>query len=188
MADTPLDLAEGRRLLAEATPGPVAWRGYVDRSIELRTLHSGGLRVITTIRPDPCIWEAEDGGPTLAAGACQSCRRYFADLGNDRKDPCDKPENLNTLWLQHPGGGHVSPINAWATREVPYRGDVASVDHPDARKLVWLWNNAEALIAAAEERDRLSQAIKPHSAGERLRRSVMIAGRPAWRDLDPTDA
>jgi hypothetical protein len=129
---TPVDLDEAQKLCDEATREPWGWRGYDDGSIELRALHSGGLRIITTIRSESCVAETDDGALVLLRGACASCRRGYVAADIDEMQRCEKPENLNTVWAWSEQG-FIKPLNEWAVREQPYRADVAEVTHPDAR-------------------------------------------------------
>jgi hypothetical protein len=132
-----IDKKELRKIAEAAITGPWAWRGYTDGSIELRTMHSGQQRVITTMRAEPCIITDDAESIGLAYNACGSCRRYFAawtrhdDIG-DRTEPCEKRENLNTVWLLDHDRHVVRPANDWAVPEVDYRTDVLYIDHPDA--------------------------------------------------------
>lgn len=131
---TKLDLDAIEALARAATPGPLAWRGYVDGSIELRTADRGGQRIVTTMRSEPCVVELADGSIALTAQACGSC----LEEARKSEDPfvdyrCPKKENLDTIWLHDWGTHLIRPANDWAVREQPYRGDVARVEHPDAR-------------------------------------------------------
>ncbi len=134
-----------------ATKGPWAWRGYTDSSIELRGLHSGGIRIVSTMRAEPCVVETIAGSITLTAGACDSCKAEMTK----KLDPfveyqCPKPENLDTIWLQDPDG-FIRPANQWAMREVPYRNDVASIAHPDAHFIAAARSDVPALLAYIAE-------------------------------------
>src|SRR6266498_1959148 len=75
----PVDLDEAQKLGDEATPGPWGWRGHDDGSIELRTLHSGGLRIITSHRSEPCVATTHDGEWVLLEHACQNCIAAYHD-------------------------------------------------------------------------------------------------------------
>lgn len=132
---TPEVLAELRAVATVATRGPWAWRGYTNQSIELRTVGQGGQRIIATQRSRPCVVGLADGSISLTLEACSSCRREYAkphDPFVDRDAPCENDENLDTVWLRDAEAGFIRPANHWAVREVPYRNDVARVDHPDA--------------------------------------------------------
>lgn len=128
-----MDRLEEIKARAESVPsGPWEWRGYTDGDIELRTRHGGGLRIVTTMRAEPCIVALADESISLAYGACGACRRYYAKgIAAGRRDKCEKPENLNTLWVWDERG-FVSPINDFAVAEQTYRTDVGRVDHPIA--------------------------------------------------------
>lgn len=131
----PTDLDEAQQLCDEATRGPWGWRGYDDGSIELRALHSGGLRIITSHRSEPCVATTHDGEWVLLEHACQNCIAAFNDpeiVTSGEGRICSKPENLDTVWAWC-DKGFIKPLNEWAVREVPYRADVAEVTHPDAR-------------------------------------------------------
>ncbi len=183
----PVDLDEAQQLCDEATPGPWAWRGHDDGSIELRALHSGGLRIISTARSDPCVATTHDGEWVLLEHACQNCIAAYHDpdiltSGSGRR--CSKPENLGTVWAWC-DKGFIKPLNEWAVREVPYRADVADVTHPDARfvarsrellpRLVAEVSGARVAIQLAEATValRLAQEVDPLDYRDAYR---------AWRD------
>jgi len=131
----PVDLDEAQKLCDEATREPWGWRGYDDGSIELRALHSGGLRLITSHRSEPCTAITCEGDWVLLEHACEDCVAAYNDpdgweASSSRR--CLKPENLDTVWAWF-DKGFIKPLNEWAVREVPYRSDVADVTHPDAR-------------------------------------------------------
>lgn len=158
MLSESLDLDAIKARLAAATPGPWGWRGNSDGAIELRTLHSVGLRVITTMRAQPCGVESDDGEIVLAAEACAPCRgnhaKYMAGEDLDDAERCAKPENLNTVWLWD--NGFVSPANKWAVNERTYRTDIARVEHPDAELVANAPTDIAALVAEVE---RLRSAV-----------------------------
>jgi hypothetical protein len=133
-----------------ATSGPWGWRGYANGSIELRALHSGGLRVVTTMRAQPCVVELDDGAIALTSDACDTCRAEMKKTTDPFVDwpGCPKEENLDTLWLR--GGPGVRPANVWAEREVPYREDIVGVRHPDAEFIAHAREDVPALIAEVE--------------------------------------
>jgi hypothetical protein len=153
---TPVDLDEAQKLCDEATRGPWAWRGYDDGAIELRARLRGGMRVITTIRSEPCVAMTADGALVLLEAACASCRRGYDAADLDEMQRCEKPENRSTIWANSELGV-VKPLNEWAVREVPYRADVADVTHPDARFIArsreLLPRVIAELEAAREQRD-----------------------------------
>jgi len=141
-------LEEIKARAAGVPDGPWGWRGYSDGSIELRTLRSGGLRLISTMRGEPCIVALSDESIALAFGACSACRSYYAGLGQDRKAACKKQENLNTIWLWD--DGYISPANKWAVNEQTYRTDVARVDHPGAEFFAHSREDIDWLVAEVE--------------------------------------
>lgn len=149
---TPERLAQIRQLADQATAGPWGWRGHDDGQVELCTLHSGYLRVIAAQRSEPCVVELADGSMALTIEACVRCIRAFAEPEVEHLDRCERPENLGTVWLWDKG--FISPANKWAVREQPYRSDVASVDHPDAR---FIAAAREIVPELANEVDRLLQ-------------------------------
>ena len=172
----PATAPELRRLAEEATAGPWAWRGYVDGSIELRALHSGGPRIISTHRLAPCIVSVDDLNVFVTEVACDSCRAE-AEKTHDPfvdYDGCERPfDNIDTVWLWD--DWRIRPANTWAVREQPYRGDVASVDHPDA-----------AFIAAANPAAVLSLLDRLDSLEVKADRSELLL---AWLALaERTDA
>lgn len=155
MSDFDLEAIKARR--DAATPGPWAWRGYVDGSIELRALHSGGKRIVSTSRAEPCVVEipGPDNDPyfgaewVLTAQACDSCKAEASKMQDPWVDyRCPKPENLDTIWLA--GEHFIEPSNKWAVRERPYRTDVERVDHPDAELIAHAPEDIAALIAEVE--------------------------------------
>jgi hypothetical protein len=150
-----LDIEAIKARAEAATRGPWGWRGQDDGSIELRALHSGGLRIISTARAAPCMVElqSEDeytpGDWVLTADACDGCKAEAAKT----QDPwlnyrCSKPVNLDTIWLR--GEHFIEPSNKWAVRERPYRNDVERVDHPDAEFVAHAREDIPALIAEVE--------------------------------------
>lgn len=133
----------------KAWPGPWGWRGYTNGSIELRTLHSGGQRIVTTHRSEPCVVELADDAWAITAAACASCRAEAAkpfDPWVDYKG-CPKPENLDTIWVHQRDIGVIKPINDFAVPEVDYRNDVDRIDHPDAQAIAHAPDDVAWLVA-----------------------------------------
>lgn len=156
-------------LLGAATPGPWRWSGNTDGAIELVARHSGGTRLVTTLAGRPCIVTLADGDAGLTQDACGECaRRYNSSNWDEAFDGyrCHRDENLATIWLLDQAAGSIRPANYWATPEVSYRTDVASVDHPDAQ-----------FIAAAPDlvRDLLALTADHGAEVERLRALVRNA-------------
>ena len=143
MTDLP-DLEAIRRRLAAVPKGPWGFRGEASRSIELRTLHSGGIRLISTMMPDPCFVTVNGGDAQLGETPCDNCRTNYEQQDDDEFDwadaaPCTNPRAYDTLWLWSSDDGnlgnpfgHIQPANDWAVKERPYRDDVARVEHPIA--------------------------------------------------------
>lgn len=162
---TGIDLDAIRAREQAATRGPWGWRGYDTGSVELRTLHSGGMRIISTSRANPCIvasapdgtddpWQAE---LHFAPGACDTCKRALsAPNGLADRIQCEKPENLDTVWAWN-SAGFIEPINRWTVRERPYRADVAGTTHPDAEFIAAARADVPALLA---EVDRLRAEVE----------------------------
>jgi hypothetical protein len=159
-----LDEIRGRE--QAATPGPWGWRGHISQTVELRALHSGGLRIITTMHPEPCIGGTEDLGLFLHNNPCSTCRKAFTSRNWDEPAQCEKPENLNTVWVWQPGsgrGGACVPVNQYAKAEVlqwsghMYRDDVKDTTHPDA----------EFIACARTDMRRLLDAIDAAGPGVR---------------------
>ncbi|MFI2667889.1 hypothetical protein [Micromonospora carbonacea] len=152
-----LDLDAIRAREQAATPGPWGWRGHISQSVELRALHSGGMRIISTTRPEPCIGYTADEELVLLDNACKACTAYLTGGGLGRgEDPkCEKPENLDTVWTWHPGG-FIRPINDWAKAEVlqwsehMYRDDVKDTTHPDAEFIAAARQDIPALLAEVD--------------------------------------
>lgn len=145
-----------------ATPGPWGWRGHDTGSVELRTLHSGGLRIISTARQQPCTVWVEAAGYFLMDEACAPCRGAYANREVD-SGRCEKPENLDTVWVWDPSG-FIKPINEWTEREQPYRSDVARTTHPDAEFIAHAREDVAVLLA---EIDRLTALL-----GDRTERAA----------------
>ncbi len=163
---------------AEATPGPWGWRGYIDGSIELRSLYGLGDRVVSTIRAAPCVVETISGSITLTAEACEPCKAEMKKTLDPFVDyRCPKLENLDTVWLQ--GDGVIRPANEWAVREVPYRGDVESVEHPDARFIAGARSDVPALLAYIDELEGQLRTTKSE-ADENFAHSVASAADERW--------
>ena len=120
-----------------ATPGPWGWRGHLSQSVELCTIGQGGKRIITTMRQDPCIGWTEDIGLFLHDNPCQTCRKAFETGELVEPFQCEKPENLDTVWVWGPNDA-CEPVNKYAKAEVlewsdhVYRDDVKDTTHPDA--------------------------------------------------------
>ncbi|WP_232290227.1 hypothetical protein [Micromonospora sp. ATCC 39149] len=177
-ADLDLDAIRARE--QAATPGPWGWRGHISQSVELRALHSGGLRIISTSRPEPCIGYTADEELVLLDNACKACTAYLTGGGIGRgEDPkCEKPENLDTVWTWHPDG-FIRPINEWAKAEVlqwsqhMYRDDVKGTTHPDAEFIAHARQDIPALLAEVD-RLRAAQATAPGQA-EPLTADVDVA-------------
>lgn len=149
-----IDLNHLRSIAEAATPGPWAWCGQDNGTVELRGPgHFGKLdaRLISAARAEPCFAEILDPDEDLDAdfpettGAptpyiCDSCkavwRRYQAGDGDafDRYR-CPKPENTETVWLSEPGHGHIVPINRFVSRQREHRADIEPgvIDHPNAQ-------------------------------------------------------
>lgn len=156
-----MDADELARLASDTTPGPWGWRGYTDGSIELRALHSGGLRIVSTARAERCIVLLDNEALALADGACDVCRKKYDALTTDPDHdfgPCAKPENLDTVWLR--GDGFIEPANQWARREVPYRNDVSAVEHPDAELIAAAPELLAEVRALRTQRDSLVKALE----------------------------
>lgn len=152
-----VDRKQLRDIAEAAVTGPWSWRGYTDGSIELRTLHSGQMRVITSMRSDPCVYTADDESIALSLGACGSCRRYYKRWGEgfyDREEPCEKQENLNTIWFLDHNSHVVRPANDWAVPEVDYRNDVLYIDHPDAKYIATF--SPDVVLELLDEIDQLN--------------------------------
>ena len=146
--------AKLRALAEAATPGPWGWRGHDDGAIELRALHSGGPRIISTNRLTPCIVSDGDLNLFVTTDACEPCRTEAAKTHDPFIDytGCERPfDNVDTVWLwdQH----HIRPANTWAVREQPYRSDVAAVDHPDAAFIAAF--NPSTALTLLDDLDRL---------------------------------
>jgi len=148
-----------------ATRGPWGWRGHSDGAIELRTLHSGGLRIVSGMNARPCWVESNDSEMILTSDACGACRRnyakYMAGEDLDDHEKCEHPENLGTIWMWD--NGFVSPANKWARNEQTYRTDVARVEHPDAEFLAHAREDVPALLAEVE---RLKDGIRDIASRE----------------------
>lgn len=160
MSDTDesnLDLDAIRRRVKAATPGPWGWRGNIGGSVELRALHSGGLRIISTSRSEPCIGYTADEELVLLDNACKTCTDWLTNGGISSGDgpKCEKAENLDTVWTWHPNG-YIRPINDWAKAEVlqwsnrMYRDDVKDTTHPDAEFIAHAREDVPALLAEVE--------------------------------------
>ena len=161
----PIDTERLRALIDAATPGPWAWRGDADGSIELRGDGPFGQfdgRVVSALRSQPCIVALDDESVALAYDACEACTAAWKRVGRaGTSDPlldlrCDKDENLGTVYLRGEVG--IEPANKWAKRRYAHRPDIAEVDHPDARliaeartALPALLDEVDALRAAASE-------------------------------------
>lgn len=152
---SPSVLAEGRRLLGEATEGPWYWGGYSDGSIDLRAAASMTPIVLSAMRSIPCVVTLADGSWAVTADACDACIAESKETHDPFVDysKCDRAvDTAGTLWLRDPEAGFMRPANEWAEQEVEYRADVKAVAHPDAALICWLRNHAEALLNAAEGR------------------------------------
>jgi hypothetical protein len=165
---TPVDLDEAQQLCEEATRGPWGWRGHDDGTIELRALHSGGLRIITSHRSEPCAGITRDGDWLLLQDACENCVAAYQDpdIVDSSGWRCLKPENLNTVWSWC-DKGFIKPLNEWAVRKVPYRADVVDVTHPDAR---FVARSRELLPRLVDE------ARKARTRAYRQSRMASVAG------------
>lgn len=162
------DHDELRRLAEAATAGPWGWRGNDDGLVELRGHGPFGRfdgRVVSTLPAEPCIVPLPDGDAALTDWACVSCQAMWAewdaadhsDMWEDYR--CPKERSLSTLWLTKKGVG-IQPANTWAVREVPYRTDVASVDHPDAQYIAAVSPDVVlALLDEIEGMDTLLDAL-----------------------------
>lgn len=180
-------LTEIRQRWAKAQAGPWAWRGYTDGSIELRTLHSGQRRIISTQRQDPCIGYVEHIGVFLHDDPCGTCKTWYQDGLHDDRPRCEKPENLDTVWVWHEAGC-IKPINDFAVPEVHYRSDVARVDQPDADAIAHAPEDVAFLIAEVERlRDIAAGLLEapptPGPGQERLTIEAIDAIEAEFEDL-----
>jgi hypothetical protein len=137
-----------------ATPGPWGWRGHLSASVELRTIGQGGKRIITTMRSMPCM--GYDGTTIyLNEDACATCRTAYETTHLDERVQCEKPENLDTVWVWGPDGA-CEPVNKWAKAEVlqwsdhMYRDDVKDTTHPDAEFIAHAREDVARLLAVAD--------------------------------------
>lgn len=143
-------MSEIRARVDAATAGPWRWAGHDDGSIFLVSERSGRPVVLSAMRTRPCVVQTVNGEAVLTHDSCNECRdRMAAYLAGD-SDPwdgvtaCRRSENLNTLWVR--SDGHLEPVNAYSTREQPYRSDIAHVDHPDAELLAHCRADVEWLL------------------------------------------
>lgn len=186
---------------AAATAGPWGWRGHMSGSIELRALHSGGPRIITTLADRPCI-DYHDGTYFLRVqddfpdgdGPCKTCTAAYKSgdfLSGDRIE-CERSDTWSTVHVWNPDG-FCEPINRHAKAEVlqwsdhVYRDDVKDTTHPDAEFIAHAREDVPALLAEverlraehAEMQAHFDQAIKGFNASaleiEQLRASVAEA-------------
>lgn len=147
-------LDEIRKREQAATPGPWGWRGHISQSVELRALHSGGLRIIATSPAVPCIGYTEDIGLFLHDNPCSTCRTAFQERNFDERIECEKPENLHTAWVWGQLGA-IEPTSKFAKAEVlewsdhMYRDDVKDTTHPDAEFIRHARTDVPRLLAAA---------------------------------------
>lgn len=101
-----MDLAKLREIATKATPGPWRWFGDVEtKQVELATTYGGRIYVMTFAR-----W---------GMGGAQPCFQ-IREPGQDVRHGF-----MATLAEMF--------VKGLVTKEVPYRGDIASIDHPDAR-------------------------------------------------------
>jgi hypothetical protein len=109
-----------RGLLAEGTPGPWRWYGQIGRHIMLTTVARGIVTVMGAKRLG-----MQGAEPTFGVRRAEDRGRWGI-------------------------GGVMTGASALAVREVPYRGDIVDVAHPDARLIVAAVNALPALLDVAE--------------------------------------
>lgn len=176
------DLEAIRRRHAAVPRGPWGFRGQASGSIELRTLHSGGIRLISTMMPAPCFVIVDGGDAQLSDNPCETCRTNFEQQDDDEFDwadaaPCTNPRAHDTLWLWHSDRGlndwlgHIQPANDWAVKERPYRDDVARVEHPIAEFIERSVDDIGALLGHLE---RLTSGVL-----ERINAAIDVLAEPS---------
>lgn len=193
-------LAEIEAREQTATPGPWGWRGHISQSVELRTLHSGGLRIISSHVVPQCIdWTAEHGvflreGDSRFEGPCATCRAAYESGSYFTGDPptCERAGQHDTVWTWHPKG-FIRPVNDWAKAEVlewsdhMYRDDVKDTTHPDCEFIAKAREDVPALLAEVRRlRALLGELITvtPPWAKPEIRFAISCLHCKAWHTTD----
>lgn len=177
-----IDLNRLRSIAEAATPGPWAWCGQDDGTVELRGPgHFGRLdaRLISAARAEPCFAEVIEPGEDLDAFVpetvvrptvhiCESCKAVWrayiegdASAVDDYR--CPKPENIPTVWVNEPGHGHIVPINRFVSRQREHRSDIEPgvIDHPNAQFIQsFCPATALGLLGIADEVDELVASLR----------------------------